>query len=299
MIISKTPFRISFFGGGTDYPAWFKKNSGQILSTTINKYCYISLRYLPQFFLNKNRIVWSRIETVNNIKKIIHPAIRHGLINYNLKDVEIHHFSDLPARSGVGSSSSFVVGLINCIQTLKKKKITKLSLAKEAINFEQSILKEPVGIQDQIAASYGGFNITNISKNGSFIVKNLDINEYKKTKFNNNLMLFFTGISRFSGKYAAAQIKNTNKNYNELNKISEITKNAIKIFKSSDDFRSIGELMDESWNLKKNLAKGISNQFIDNIYQESKSCGAIGGKLLGAGGGGFTLFYIEKKSKEA
>ena len=297
MIISKTPYRISFFGGGTDYPTWYKRNSGAVISTTINKFCYISIRYLPQFFSNKNRLVWSKIEKTNNLKNIEHPAIKAALINYKLdKGIELHHFGDLPARSGMGSSSSFAVGLINSIYQLKKLKINKKKLAQEAIKFEQKILKEPVGIQDQIAASYGGFNITKISNSGSFNVKKIDISSSRKIIFNENLLLFFTGVSRFSGKFAAAQIKNTKKNKNELNRISQLTNHALNIFTKTYDFDAIGKILDESWMLKRELAKGISNTLIDEIYEVGKSNGALGGKLLGAGGGGFLLFYAKKKN---
>jgi len=292
MIISKTPYRISFFGGGTDYPSWFKENTGKILSTTINKYVYLSLRDLGPYFDYKHRIIWSKVENVNNAKFIKHNVVREMLEYFKIKNgVEIHYQGDLPARSGMGSSSSFVVGLMNAFLIKKKMKLSKMDLAKKSIMFEHKILEEIVGIQDQISASFGGFNKIDIKRNGTFGVKKIKINK-NVNKLDKNLILLFTGIHRTANEIAGQYVSKLNKDkiieMKEINfQVEEAEQLLIK--NKFDDF---GRLLNEGWKLKRSLSKIISNKKIDNLYEFSMNNGALGGKLLGAGGGGFMLLYV-------
>ena len=294
MIISRTPFRISFFGGGTDYPAWFRQNGGVVLATTIDKYCYISCRYLPQFFEHKYRIVYSRIENVREIPEIEHPAAR-AVLGWMKCDqgLEIHHDGDLPARSGLGSSSSFTVGLINAIMALRGRYITKEQLAKDAIHIEQDIIQENVGSQDQISAAYGGFNRIAFNPDGSFDVVPVIIDRPKLRVLEKHLMLFFTGLSRTASDIAKAQIENLKSHETELGRMQEMVDEAIGILdgggSSIDDF---GRLLHESWIHKRSLSGKVSTPFIDEIYDAAMAEGAIGGKILGAGGGGFLLLFV-------
>jgi len=292
MIISKTPYRISFFGGGTDYPSWFKENTGKILSTSINKYVYLSLRDLGPYFDYKHRIIWSKVENVNNAKFIKHNVVREMLEYFKIKNgVEIHYQGDLPARSGMGSSSSFVVGLMNAFLKKKKMKLSKMDLAKKSIMFEHKILEEIVGIQDQISASFGGFNKIDIKRNGTFGVKKIKINK-NVNKLDKNLILLFTGIHRTANEIAGQYVSKLNKDkiieMKEINfQVEEAEQLLIK--NKFDDF---GRLLNEGWKLKRSLSKVISNKKIDNLYEFSMNNGALGGKLLGAGGGGFMLLYV-------
>jgi len=300
MIISKTPFRVSFFGGGTDYPSWYENNGGVVLSTTIDKYCYISVRYLPQFFEHKHRIVYSKIENVKYINKIQHPIVRTLLKLSNIKKgLEIHHDGDLPARSGIGSSSAFTVGMINSLCALKGKIVSKDYLAKQAIFVERHILKENVGSQDQVAVAYGGFNKIVFHDDHNFRVEPITLHKEKIKRLQNYLMLFFTGVSRYSSEIAHEQVKNTNNNKKELSAMAEMTNRAIEILNSNSDIIEFGKLLHESWQLKKRLSERISNSVIDKMYQRALSNGAVGGKILGAGGGGFMLLFVppEKQNK--
>ena len=299
MIISKTPFRISFFGGGTDYPSWFKKNGGSVLSTTIDKYCYISLRVLPPFFEHKHRIVYSKVETVLNNLEINHPAVRAIFNKYKITNgLELHHDGDLPARSGLGSSSSFCVGLISAINGLKGKKMTPFELAEGAINIEQKVLKETVGSQDQIAAAYGGFNRINFYRDGTFSVEPILIKPGRLKLLEKNLLLFFTGFSRYASDIAKEQEKNIGTNKNQLSKIRLLVDDAETILNNSNkNLNDFGSLLHESWLIKRSLSSSISNSNIDSIYSKAIKAGAIGGKILGAGGGGFILFYVPIKNQ--
>jgi len=298
MIITKTPYRISFFGGGTDLNQWFKENGGAVISTSIDKYCYISCRFLPKFFDHKFRFVYSQIEDVLNIEDIKHPAIK-GLLNYlNWQDgIELHHDGDLPARSGLGSSSSFTVGMLNALSALKGNHISKHELAKQAIYIEQKILKENVGCQDQIAAAYGGFNKIEFYSEDSFKISPIIIPQERLNKLQDNLLLFFTGISRFASEIEKSKIVNFNSKKNELTKMHEMVDISIDILvnheKSIDDF---GYLLNEGWQYKKSLSSLVSNNEVDEIYNSALKSGALGGKLLGAGGGGFILFYAPKEN---
>lgn len=297
MIITRSPYRISFFGGGTDYHTWYEENGGEILSTSIDHYNYISCRYLPPFHPEyKNRIAWRILEYPNKIEEIQHNAIRGALKYYEVKrGVEISNQCDLPARAGLGSSSAFSAALIMAIKALKGKMISKEDLAVETIHLEREILKENVGIQDQIATVYGGLNHISINRNGSFTVEPIILNNEILSEFNNRLLLFFTGISRTSSDVCKKQIDSAKKNVSQLNNMQIMVKEAIRILTTGclDDF---GKLLHESWMLKRSLTDNISTNYIDEIYDIALKNGAIGGKVLGAGGGGFMLFFARPET---
>jgi D-glycero-alpha-D-manno-heptose-7-phosphate kinase len=299
MIISKTPFRISFFGGGTDYPVWYEKNGGTVLSTTINKYSYLTCRYLPPFFEHKHRIVYSKIELVKKVKDIHHPAVKACLDFMKIKrGIEVHHDGDLPARTGLGSSSSFTVGLLHSLYALKGIMSTNHRLAQEAIHIERKVLREHVGSQDQVAAAYGGFNTIKFNRDGSFNVEPIILSKQRIESLQNNLMLFFTGFSRIASKIAEKQIKDTPKKKQELSKMYLMVEEAEKILASNTDLNHFGKLLHQSWLLKRSLTDKISNINIDNIYEQALRAGATGGKLLGAGGGGFMVFFVKPQYQE-
>lgn len=294
MIITRTPFRISFFGGGTDYPVWYEKNGGAVLSTSIDKYCYISCRYLPPFFEHKSRIVWSKIENVKSKEEIQHPTVKWVLTHLGIEDgLEIHHDADLPARSGLGSSSSFAVGLVQSVNALQGKMLSKRQLALDAMYVEQELLKSNVGSQDQAAAAFGGFNKIEFGGPHRISVQPIVLVKEKRALLQDHLMLFFTGLSRNASEIAAEQINNTPLKNSELKRMSHMVDEAIDILKSRDSFEDFGKLLDESWRIKKGLSSRISSPFIDEIYESAKAAGALGGKLLGAGGGGFILFFVK------
>ena len=297
MIISKTPYRISFFGGGSDYPNWFNRYTGKVLSTTINKHIYISCRFLPNFFNHKYRIVWSTIENVKNVNQIEHLAVKNLLkhLKFN-KGLEIHYDGDLPARSGMGSSSCFTVGLMKALEEIKERNISKKYLAQKSIYFEQKIMNEIVGSQDQIAASYGGFNKITFKKN-NFRLKKIKNNKSIQ-KLENNLVLIYTGIHRTAHKIAASYSKKlTTEKKIYINKIISLVDEGEKLI-NSGSINGFGELLNNAWNLKKKLSNSITNKKIDQLYQLLIKYGAMGGKLLGAGGGGFLLMYVEKKFRK-
>jgi len=293
MIVSKTPYRISFFGGGSDYPSWYLKNGGSVLSTTIDKYIYISCRSLPPFFEHKYRIVWSHIETVKKLNQIKHKSVREMLRYFKIKNgLEIHYDGDLPAKSGMGSSSVFVVGLMNLLNSYQKKKITKNKLALKSIFFEQNVLKEVVGSQDQIAVTYGGFNKIKFKVGGGFSVNPIDVKKKTLEKLNNNLLLIYTGYKRTAHDIASQYVDKLNKSKKShiLNISSFVQEAETALIK--ENLNDFGKLLHESWLEKKNLSPAITNHLIDDIYNEAIKKGALGGKLLGAGGGGFFLFYV-------
>lgn len=294
MVIIRTPLRISFFGGGTDYPVWYKINSGAVLSTTIDKYCYITCRYFPPFFDMKYLIRYSKREEALTIDEIQHPAVRECLRYLNFrKGVEIVHTSDIPARSGIGSSSSFTVGLLHALHSLKGKLTTKRQLAREAIHVEQNMIKENVGSQDQVVASFGGLNKIEFGSKQDFYVNPVTIDEDRLNLLQSHLMLFYTGLSRNASDIAKEQIKNTYNKKAELCKMREMVDEAIEIL--SDKNRSItdfGKLLHEAWEIKRCLSNRITTDEINEIYNAAKGAGAVGGKLLGAGGGGFMLFCV-------
>ena len=298
MIISKTPFRISFFGGGTDYPEWYHENGGSVLATTIDKYCYISCRHLPPFFEHKHRIVYSKIESVKTTEEIQHPVVRAVLSNLSITDgLEIHHDADLPARSGLGSSSSFTVGLINVLNALKGLQISKQDLAKQATYIEQEVLKETVGSQDQVLAAFGGFNRIDFHPYDSFNISPVIINKDLVEQLQSHMLLFFTGLSRFSSDIARDKVSNFTNRFQELTRIKEMVDEGMSILQSpSTPIMDLGKLMHESWKLKRSLSDKVSTPKIDEIYETGIKAGAVGGKILGAGGGGFILFFAEPKN---
>ena len=293
MIISKTPYRISFFGGGSDYPSWYIGNGGVVLSTTIDKYIYISCRYLPPFFEHKYRIVWSQMENVKAINEIKHRAVKEMLKYFKIKSgLEIHYDGDLPATSGMGSSSVFVVGLMNLLNNFQGKKIKKKMLAQKSIHFEQKILKDVVGSQDQVAATYGGFNKITFKTGGGFNVHPISIKKKTLDKLNRNLLLVYTGISRTAHDIAKGYINKLHKSKkSHILQISSFVGEATKTLRNGD-VNNFGKLLHESWLEKKSLSSSITNSSIDEIYNNAINKGALGGKLLGAGGGGFFLFYV-------
>ena len=301
MIVSRTPFRISFFGGGTDYPSWFEKNNGTVISTTIDKYLYLTIRFLPPFFSHRHRIVWSKVELVDRISEIKHPLIREGLNLMGFSDngigFDIHYQSDLPARSGMGSSSAFSVGLLKSLYEISNKKITKKTLSYEAIKLERDILKEYVGSQDQSAVAHGGLNKIDFKKNHKINVRKINIKKHSVKELESNVMLFYTGISRSASKIAESIVKRTDKNQHMLKKMQIITDQAYNILISEKSLDNIGDLLDESWKLKRKLSDSVSNARIDNIYKIAKQNGALGGKILGAGGAGFMIFFVNRKNQ--
>jgi len=298
MIISRTPYRISFVGGGTDYHTWYEKHGAAVLSTTINHYCTLLVRELAPFFTHKSRIVWSMIEEVAEHNDIHHPAVKAVLEFLNIhQGVEIHHQGDLPARSGLGSSSAFTVGLLHAVYALLGMISSKRELACEAIHIERDILKENVGVQDQIATAYGGLNKVVIQQNGNFEVTPLILPYARLQEFHQHLLLFFTGVSRTASDVAADKIKSIPQKSHELYAMHSMVDKAERILCTGQDITLFGELLHESWMLKRQLSSKISPTFIDDIYNRARQSGAIGGKLLGAGGGGFMLFFVKPEDK--
>lgn len=298
MIVTRTPFRISFFGGGTDYPTWFQEHGGVVVATTIDKYCYISCRYLPPFFEHKYRIVYSRIENVVDPTEIQHPSVRAVLQYMGCKDgLEVHHDGDLPARSGLGSSSSFTVGLLNALKALNGSYISNEDLATLAIHIEQDVIKENVGSQDQISAAYGGFNRIEFLRNGRFRVNPVILHEDRLEGFQSSLMLFFTGFSRIASEIAKSKIDNISQRKKELTRMKEMADEAISILQGNGSLDEFGYLLDQGWQYKKSLSDRVSTAQIDQIYEAAREAGALGGKLLGAGGGGFMLFFVRPEDQ--
>ena len=294
MIISRTPFRISFFGGGTDYPVWYRDNGGSVLGTTIDKYCYITCRCLPPFFEHKYRVVYSSSELVQTIDEIRHPAARECLRFMGIKEgVEIHHDGDLPARTGLGSSSSFTVGMLHALYALKGVMPSKMQLARDAIHVEQDLIKENVGSQDQVLTALGGLRRVDFGRDHDIVTQLLTVRPERLESLEKHLMLFFTGLSRTASEIAGEQIKQTPNKKEELSKIRSMVDDALDILNQENDLSDFGKLLDESWQLKRSLTDKISTPEIDRIYEKAIQAGATGGKLLGAGGGGFVLFFVK------
>ena len=300
MIISRTPFRISLFGGGTDYPKWYNKYTGGVINATINKYCYITTRFLPPFFKYKHRIRYYLHEETNSLENIKHPSVRETAKFLNIdKGIEVVHNADLPARSGLGSSSSFTVGLLNAFYGMKNYLPTKRELALNAIHIEQNMIKENVGSQDQTAAAFGGLNRVHFSKDNIIDVDSILISPSRLKKLQNNLMLFFTGFARNASDIAEEQIKLTMKKKEELKKIYEICSEGFSVLNDKNrSIDEIGYLLNKQWLIKRTLTNKITNDNIDEIYKIGIKAGAIGGKLLGAGAGGFILFYVPKGNQD-
>jgi D-glycero-alpha-D-manno-heptose-7-phosphate kinase len=301
MIISRTPFRISLFGGGTDYPAWFREHGGAVVGTAIDKYCYLTVRRLPPFFEHKSRIVYSQIELVHDHAEVRHPAVRGVLTEKGITEgLEIHHDADLPARSGLGSSSAFTVGLLNALNAFNGRMVSKRELGLEAIRIEQDVLKESVGCQDQLWAAFGGLNHIEFFPDGEFAVSPIILPAGRREELRQSLMLFFTGFSRFASDFAQDQLKNINQRKNQLRAMAGMVNSAIDILRDvRAPIRELGELLHQSWVLKRELANSVSNARIDEIYEAGCAAGATGGKLLGAGGGGFMVFVVEPERREA
>lgn len=301
MIITRTPFRISFFGGGTDYPVWYQKNGGSVISVTINKYCYITTRFLPPFFKYKYRIRYTKRELTKSLYQIKHPAVRECIKFMEIDDgIEMVHTSDLPAMSGLGSSSAFTVGFVNSLYALKNKRVSKLRLAEEAIFIEQHLIKERVGSQDQVNAAYGGFNRIDFTPENKIKVTPMNIDSEKLIELEDCLMLYFTGFQRRASDIATQIIKNTPNKQNELSNMTKLVNQAHQILKSKKgDLMDFGKLLDEHWQIKKKLASNVTNLNIDAIYQAAKDAGALGGKLLGAGNGGFMVLFVLPQHQQA
>tara|TARA_Y100000590_G_scaffold443618_1_gene573282 strand:- start:145 stop:1128 length:984 start_codon:yes stop_codon:yes gene_type:complete len=298
VIISRTPYRISFFGGGTDYPDWYLKNGGQVLSTTIDKYVHITCRYLPPFFDHKIQLVYSKIERVKNIDELTHPSAREVIKYLNISDgLEIHYDGDLPSRSGIGSSSAFTVGLLSALYAYKEKMISKHQLAMESIDIEQNIIKEVVGSQDQISAAYGGLNHIKFLTSGEVKVSPLIISNKIIRKLKNNLMLFYTGYSRTAEKVAKSYVENIKDKEKQLKSLNNMVEQSIKMLRE-DRLEEFGLLMNESWYEKRSLSNLVSNKEIDELYDKAISLGALGGKLTGAGGGGFLMLFVPEDKQD-
>ena len=295
MIISRTPFRISFFGGGTDYPAWYEENTGLVISATINKYCYITVRKLPPFFEYKHRIQYYKKEEVNSLDDVSHPVVRE--VSKLLKvdhGLEVNHSADLPARSGLGSSSTFTVGFLHALHALQHRMVTKRELALSAIDMEQNVIGEAVGSQDQTAAAFGGLNLIEFNRQRTIEVRGIIISESRLKLLESHLLLCFTGFSRTAETIASAQIDAIRDLERELAGMMHLTERAREVIADEHcPIEEFGELLAEQWRIKRGLTNLISNRDIDSIYDAGVKAGATGGKLLGAGGGGFMLFFAK------
>ena len=299
MIITKTPFRMSFFGGGTDMEDYFKENRGAVISTTFDKYCYVNVRHLPRFFEWSNELSYSKTERVTDVNDIKHPAIREAMKMLDMHEIRLTYEADLPARSGLGTSSSFAVGMLNAFYALKGKYADKKKLADEAIYLERVLCAEAGGWQDQIAASFGGFNRINFGPDG-YEVLPVIISSERKNQLNDNLLMFFTGFTRFSSDVQKANnVGSTEEKRTRLKKMYELVDEAENILtdknRSLDDF---GYLLDTTWNLKRGTGVAVSTGSIDELYNKGIAAGALGGKLLGAGGGGFLIFYVQPENQK-
>jgi D-glycero-alpha-D-manno-heptose-7-phosphate kinase len=299
VIISRTPYRISFFGGGTDYPGWYREHGGAVLATSIDKYCYLSARFLPPFFEHKIRVVYSKIEDCHDIEEIQHPAVREILRFLRFeRGVEIHHDGDLPARSGIGSSSSFCVGLLHALYALLGRMPSKHQLAAESIHIEQDVLQETVGSQDQVTAAHGGFNHLTFRPSGEISVRPITIGQQRMNELESHLLLFFTGVKRTSSDVAQSYVRNFDGNKRHLRIMKDLVDEALAVLSSDRPLENFGTLLHESWLAKRSLSKEVSTSEIDEIYQSALGAGALGGKVLGAGGGGFLLLFASPDRQE-
>ncbi|MBP0021224.1 MAG: kinase [Cyanobacteria bacterium SBLK] len=299
MIITRTPYRLSFFGGGTDYNPWFEEHGGLVIAVGIAHYCYLTVRYLPPFFEHRSRIVYSKIESVAKNQEIIHPSVRGCLEYLKISDgIEIHHDGDLPARSGIGSSSSFTVGLLHALHALHGRMRSSEQLALEAIEVEQVLLRESVGIQDQIMAAHGGCQFIDMKPGGKWTINNVLLPADYLKELESHILFGFSGISRLAERHARAKVDNIKrgKTTEELKGIHALAREALHLFSQQASFEAIAELLDKSWHLKCRLAEGVSASWMDDLYQTALRAGAFGGKLMGAGGGGF-FFFIAPPEK--
>ncbi len=298
MLISRTPFRISFLGGGTDFESYFKEYGGSVISTTIDKYCYITIRKLPPIFDYKNQLTYSKIERFNEPDEVEHPVVREALKLLKTDHLQIAYDADLPARSGLGASSSFSVGLLNALHHFKNEHPDKMTLAKESIYLEHNLCHEAGGMQDQLAAAFGGLNRINFSEEG-YEVRPIDISVTRKEEFKKNLMLFFTGFTHLSSEIARNQTKNIPSRLAQLHEMKALVDEGEKILTGSGDIREFGFLLNTTWLLKRTLSEKIATGFVDSAYEKAIKAGALGGKLLGAGGGGFMLFFVDEEKRES
>lgn len=300
MIITQTPFRMSFFGGGTDMENYFKENKGAVISTTFDKYCYVNVRHLPRFFDYKTELSYSKIERVSSETEIQHPLIKNAMQMLDMQEIRLTYEADLPARSGLGTSSSFAVGMLNAFYALKGKYADKGKLADEAIYLERVLCKEAGGWQDQIAASFGGFNRIDFGADG-YEVNPVIITPDRKGELNNNLLMFFTGFTRFSAEIQSANhVDNIDGKKKYLDEMYQLVNEAERVLTDKyADLDEFGRLLDVSWKLKKQTGKKVSTDTIDKLYEKGMKAGALGGKLLGAGGGGFLVFYVRQEYQEA
>jgi D-glycero-alpha-D-manno-heptose-7-phosphate kinase len=299
MIVNRTPYRISFFGGGTDYPAWYSEHGGQVLATTIDKYSYITCRYLPPFFEHRFCLVYSKTELCQTVREIKHPAIREVLTYLQVdRGLEIHHDSDLPARSGMGSSSAFTVGLLHAVYALKGQMVSKERLAMESIHLEQEVLKETVGSQDQVLAAYGGFNHITFHPTGEISVRPITISQDRVRELNSHLMLFYTGIKRTASNIAESYVNHIDQRKRQLRVMKDLVEEGTTILNGDRDIRGFGELLHEAWQSKRSMSTLVSNSQVDDMYERATSAGAIGGKITGAGGGGFLLLFVEPDKQD-
>lgn len=300
MIITKTPFRMSFFGGGTDIESFFREHGGAVLSTTFDKYCYVNVRHLPRFFDWKNELSYSKTERVSSVDDIQHPAIRNAMKMLDMHEIRLMYEADLPARSGLGTSSSFAVGMLNAFYALKGLYANKKKLADESIYLERVLCQEHGGWQDQIAASYGGFNRINFNKDGSYEVRPIIINPERKKFLNDNLLMFFTGFTRFSSDIQKENNASSDDKISLKKRMFALVDEAERILvDKTSDLDDFGRLLDESWRLKRNTGSAVTTDSIDELYEAGLSSGALGGKLLGAGGGGFLLFYVQPEYRNS
>lgn len=298
MIVTRTPYRISFFGGGTDYPVWYREHGGAVLAATIDKYCYLSCRYLPPFFEHRLRVVWSKIEMCQTVDEIQHPAVREVLRHLGIdRGVEIHHDGDLPARSGMGSSSSFTVGLLHALYALKGQMPSKGRLASESVFIEQEVLKESVGSQDQVLAAHGGLNHVVFGRDGDILVNPVTLSQDLAQQLSGHLMLFYTGITRTASEVAESYIQRTETNEHHMQALGGMVEEGLAILNDGRDLARFGRLLDEAWKAKRSLSTSVSSREIDDLYEAARAAGAIGGKLTGAGGGGFMLLFVEPHNR--
>lgn len=300
MIICRTPFRISLFGGGTDYPDWYRAHGGAVLATTIDKYCYLTCRFLPPFFEHRIRLVYRRIETCSTIDEVKHPAVRAVLRFLHFeRGIELHHDGDLPARSGMGSSSAFTVGLLHALHGLRGELVTKAQLAREGLYIEQDALKETVGSQDQVMAAHGGLRHLVFHPNGEIAVNPLVLPGERLAELKAHLMLFYTGIARTAADVARSYVAAIQSRRRQLRLMKELVEESIDVLLSGMDICALGDLLHEAWQAKRTLSSAVSNKEIDVLYETARTAGAIGGKLTGAGGGGFLLLFVPPEKQEA
>jgi D-glycero-alpha-D-manno-heptose-7-phosphate kinase len=300
MIISRTPFRISFFGGGTDYPAWYRNHGGAVLAASIDKYCYLTCRYLPPFFDHRIRLVYRQIETCKTVDEIAHPVVKATLRHLDFqRGLELHHDGDLPARSGMGSSSAFAVSLIHALHALSGRMRTKMQLAQESIYIEQDLMRETVGSQDQVMAAFGGLRYVQFYPDGKITADPLPLPSARINELQAHLMLFYTGIARTAANVARTYVSNIESHRRQLENMRRMVEESVDILVSSMNLRPFGDLLHEAWQAKRSLSPQVSPPRVDALYDRARKAGALGGKLTGAGGGGFLLFFVLPEKHDA